>query len=249
MQIPEIKHQLSIKTVLETYGLKPDKNQMLNCPFHEDKTPSMKIYEKTNTFHCFGCGATGDQIEFIQKKEKITKHQAILKAKSLIPGAEPQKIKTPNNQINMSSNQQIISKIYKSFKNGLQNPMSKKAHEYLKSRHLDYTILEAGYNSGQFHHRGRVSSEEMQQCEKAGLLIKSQARSKSDFAYKTWAYHCIIFPLKNKAGEITGLYGRHVAADNNEKSGNHFYLKNRSGLFPEYPKSDTEILILTESLG
>ena len=83
MEIKEIKRQLPIKTVLESYNLSPDRNGMLHCPFHDDKTPSLKIYEKTNTFHCFGCGATGDQIEFIQKFEKITKHQAIMKAKKL----------------------------------------------------------------------------------------------------------------------------------------------------------------------
>ena len=71
MEIKQIKIQLPIKTVLKTYNLTADKNGMLHCPFHEDKKPSLKIYENTNTFYCFGCGATGDQIEFIQKKRSF----------------------------------------------------------------------------------------------------------------------------------------------------------------------------------
>lgn len=37
-----------------------------SCPFHTDKTPSFYIY-KTNTFHCFSCGASGDSIAFFMK--------------------------------------------------------------------------------------------------------------------------------------------------------------------------------------
>jgi len=80
MEITDIKARLSIHIVLTNYGLKPDKHEMLNCPFHEDKSPSLKVYPKTNTFNCFGCGANGDQIQFIELYQKCTKHEALLKA-------------------------------------------------------------------------------------------------------------------------------------------------------------------------
>ncbi len=87
MEIQEIKQWLSILTVLNHYGLRPDKNQRLCCPFHEDKIPSFQVYPKTGTWTCFSsnCSAgSGDQIDFIMRKEGITKHDAILKAKELI---------------------------------------------------------------------------------------------------------------------------------------------------------------------
>lgn len=37
------------------------------CPFHRERTPSFHIYRRDNHFHCFGCGAHGDAIEFIMK--------------------------------------------------------------------------------------------------------------------------------------------------------------------------------------
>jgi hypothetical protein len=88
MEIRDIKAGLSIMMVLHHYGLKPDKHDMLVCPFHEDKSPSLKIYTKTNTFHCFGCGTNGDAIQFIELHEKCSKHEAILKAQDFI-GVQP----------------------------------------------------------------------------------------------------------------------------------------------------------------
>ena len=49
MEITEIKSQLTLSNILQYYGLKPDKNAKMCCPFHEDKTPSMQVYYKTQT--------------------------------------------------------------------------------------------------------------------------------------------------------------------------------------------------------
>jgi DNA primase len=84
MEISDIKKLLSIETLLDRYNIQLDKHHQTFCPFHEEKTPSFTVYPKTNTFHCFGCGKTGDAIEFIQLMEKCTKHEAILKAQSFI---------------------------------------------------------------------------------------------------------------------------------------------------------------------
>ncbi|TAJ08113.1 hypothetical protein DMA11_21710 [Marinilabiliaceae bacterium JC017] len=44
MEIQHIKEQLTIQTVLKYYGLQVNSNHMLNCPFHADESPSLKIY-------------------------------------------------------------------------------------------------------------------------------------------------------------------------------------------------------------
>ncbi len=89
MEIRAIKEQLAIETVLQHYGLTTDKQHRLLCPFHNDKTPSLQIYPKTNTYCCFSsnCTAgTGDVIQFIQLKENCNKQEAIIKAASLTNG-------------------------------------------------------------------------------------------------------------------------------------------------------------------
>lgn len=60
----EILNLLNMKDIIDKYGIKIKKN-MCHCPFHKDKTPSMKIYEKS--FYCFSCNSTGDLIEFVEK--------------------------------------------------------------------------------------------------------------------------------------------------------------------------------------
>ncbi|MBR2562100.1 MAG: hypothetical protein IKE31_08135 [Eubacterium sp.] len=47
------------------YGLKPDRNGMCRCPFHDDHTPSLKLYN--DHYYCFGCGASGDVIDLTGK--------------------------------------------------------------------------------------------------------------------------------------------------------------------------------------
>ncbi len=56
--------QLDLISVAEKYGLSA-RNDMINCLFHDDRTPSMKLYH--DHFYCFGCGAHGDVIAFTAK--------------------------------------------------------------------------------------------------------------------------------------------------------------------------------------
>ena len=56
----QIKMVVSVKEAAEYYGLKVSRNGMACCPFHADRTPSMKLNE--DYFYCFGCGAHGDVV-------------------------------------------------------------------------------------------------------------------------------------------------------------------------------------------
>lgn len=43
------------------------KNYIAKCPFHDERTPSFYLYTESNRFYCFGCGASGDVIAFVEK--------------------------------------------------------------------------------------------------------------------------------------------------------------------------------------
>ena len=82
--------------VLAKYNLKPNKHLRLNCPFHEDKTPSMQVYYKTQTAYCFSSnckthGKSLDVIDFIMHRENQDKHNAILKAAGMLREAKCRK--------------------------------------------------------------------------------------------------------------------------------------------------------------
>jgi DNA primase len=263
MEIREIKQRLSILAVLNHYGLKPDKNGMVKCPFHQDDKPSMKIYPATNTFNCFGCDKNGDQVEFCTLKEG-DKHKGILKAAALVGLSAETKVKTgvtepvknkpdpekpvpPQEPQTPEERTAILTKIFESFKNGLNHPVSVKPKEYLKSRNLNPKLLEIGYNSGQFHHHNKLPETDQKACIKAGLLIpyNGSVPNGSGTTYTAFAKDCIIFPLKDKTGNIISLYGRSITNNSNAK---HYYLKDRQGLYPCYPKPETTRLILTEAI-
>lgn len=49
-------------------GLQPDSHGFLCCPFHHEKTPSLKLY-KNGDWHCFGCHTGGSVIDWVMKSE------------------------------------------------------------------------------------------------------------------------------------------------------------------------------------
>jgi len=242
MEIHEIKAKLTLKEVLSHYGLKPDKHLRLNCPFHDDKTPSLQVYYKTHTAYCFSSncpthGKSMDVIDFILHKENCSKREAILKAKQLINGTSE-----PIQQLTRAA---ILTKMFTYFKNAIHN--SKPAREYLESRNLDHTQIEVGYNSGQFHHGARRDKYLIESCVKVGLLLdKGLTGRTGEKAYKPFGKWGIVFALKNRNGQTVGLYFRNVQPTDGRSR--HFYLKDRQGLYPRYPKPGTTKLILTEAI-
>lgn len=221
MEISQIKTSLSILTVLEHYNLSIDRNNRLCCPWHDDKTPSLQIYPKTNSWTCFSsnCSAgSGDQIEMIQKLEHIDKHEAIKKAKVLIGNHiidSTTKRMSTNKNLNgtnpssLTENKIDYQKLFTQFKSNLAK--STKAKNYLTNRLINHPSLDIGFNNGKWTH------------------LKN----------------CIVFPLRDQQNNITSLYGRSITNDKNQR---HFYLPNRSGLYPFYPDNSTSTLILTESI-
>lgn len=177
-----------------------------------------------------------DVIDFIMYKENLSKHEAIKKAEEILnPGSGNQEI----------SREKFLNNMFQYFRNAISN--SKPAKEYLEKRNLDNSILEIGYNSAQFHHGERKTEELLKQALEVGLLqdkgqINSRTREKG---YSPFAKWCICFALRNQKNEVTGLYFRSILNDDKAK---HFYLKDRKGIYPGYPKPETKKLILTEAI-
>lgn len=246
MEITEIKQQLTLATVLHYYGLKTDKTNRICCPFHEDKTPSMQVYYKTQTCYCFSSnckthGKSIDVIDFILYKENCTKHEAIKKAQEILGNQEPNKKDRYQKDL---TREQFLGNMYQYFKNAVSN--SKPAKDYLEKRSLDFKRIEIGYNAGQFHHGARKDEQLINQCVEYGLLIdKGIIGRTGEKAFGVFGKWSICFALKNKENEVTGLYFRSTLNDDNAK---HFYLKDRQGIYPNYPHSNTKKLILTEAI-
>ena len=245
MEIRDIKQQLSILEVVAHYGLKPDKYNRLLCPFHADKTPSLQLYPKTDTFCCFStaCSAgSGDQLQFIQLMEKSSKHEAIMKAKSMLGAASTAPVVLPvqlpaGSDADILEQEALMAKVFSYFKRSL--PLAKKAVSYLESRGMNYQVHEIGYNSGGLHVESK-NHHLVSSMVKYGLL-----NPRSTGGYSVWAKDCVIFPLKNREHKTISLYGRSISNNEDQR---HFYLTGRTGLYPCYPDGATTRLILSESV-
>lgn len=71
-----VKQSIPTRQAAELYGVKVRRNNMAACPFHNDRTPSMKVDKR---FHCFGCGADGDVIDFVSRLYGISSLKAAQK--------------------------------------------------------------------------------------------------------------------------------------------------------------------------
>lgn len=282
MEISEIKQRLTLALLLRYYGLKADKQARLKCPFHDDKTPSLQLYYKTQTAFCFStnCSTHGkaiDVIDFIMYQEQSSKHAAILKAQEILGVGVAERvdaatykaermrsatIQAPpisdhSNKIEQggmpgtaeNEKAMFLERMFTYFKNAVHN--SKPAQEYLEQRGLDFKKLASvgsavGYNAGQFHHGARKDEGLINDCLKYGILLDLGRTARTgEPAYKPFGKWCIVFALRNANHEITGLYFRSTLSDKEQR---HFYLRDRQGLYPQYPSVATRHLILTESI-
>ncbi len=71
--VEEIRYRCDVEDVIGTYVTlkRAGSNKHGLCPFHSEKTPSFTVFPATKSFYCFGCGAGGDVVTFIQKIENL----------------------------------------------------------------------------------------------------------------------------------------------------------------------------------
>lgn len=75
----QIKQRVNIQQAAARYGYEQNRAGFIRCPFHNDKTPSLKIYPNSNSYYCFGCGVGGDVISFIMHLFRLDFTGAIIR--------------------------------------------------------------------------------------------------------------------------------------------------------------------------
>ena len=69
-----VKQSVTAREAAELYGIEVNRGGMACCPFHDDRHPSLKLNE--DYFYCFGCGATGDVIDFTARLYDLSPKEA-----------------------------------------------------------------------------------------------------------------------------------------------------------------------------
>jgi DNA primase len=247
MEIQDLKTRLTILEVADRLQITVDKQGKALCPFHDDKTPSLQFSKEKNICTCFSskCNAgTMDIIGLTEKKLQLNTHEAIMQLKEWAnhqPSNGKSKVPESHTEKETLSRIALLTKVFRYFENGLRT--SKAGKEYLQSRNLLQSTptqkgIEVGYNAGSFYQR--ENKYLVESALKYGLIKPAISSGHTAFGKG-----CLVFPLKNKDGQIVGMYFRET---DNSKSNKHYYLQNRQGLYPGYLKPETTKLILTESI-
>ena len=144
-ELKQLKQNTSLLRLAESQGhdLKKEGNDyVMQCPFHDEQTASMKITSANNLFHCFGCGEGGSVIDWVMKTQGVSFRHAVelLKNDSAL-AAEPvtakhatvRKLASPltEDADSQTALNQVIGFYHETLK------QNSEAQDYLRQRGLD----------------------------------------------------------------------------------------------------------------
>lgn len=211
--LEELKAKSDIVGIVSKYITlnKRGKTWWACCPFHFEKTPSFAINEVEQFYHCFGCGASGDVINFVMKHESLDFYDAC-KRLAEYAGMELPEFHSDENLLkNKKKRERIYQALLEAgrfYYMNLRTPEAKVALEYLQSRKLDMATVKEfgiGYSTGWTevvtYLKGKGFSDE--ELIDAGLADKQRDGRLTDFYGKR-----LIFPIFNLYGDIVGFSGR-----------------------------------------
>lgn len=181
------------------------------CPFHFEKTPSFAVNEMEQYFHCFGCGASGDVVKFVEKYDSLDFYDACKKLAEYA-GMELPTYQSDENFIKLKKKREriynMLVDVARYYYSNLKNPQSKIALDYLAKRRLDMQVIKEfglGYSLGWTeaitYLKGLGYTDE--ELIDGGLAEKRKDGS----LYDVYANR-LIFPIFNLYGNVVGFSGR-----------------------------------------
>ncbi len=255
--IEEIKYRCDIEDVISSYVPLKRAGSNLNgkCPFHSERTPSFTVFPATRSFYCFGCGAGGDVVTFIMKRENLDYVSALemLAARAGIEIPKSARNSEPEGTVKRERILNMNREAARFFHASLYDPaLGGAALKYLTDRGLSGSVIKHfglgfapnGFGALTDHlMKQGYTSEEMQTAFLAGISKKTG----KPFDYFR---NRVIFPIIDVTGNVVAFGGR-VMDDSIPKylntSDTPAFKKSRNLFALNYAKSKcAERLILCE---
>ncbi len=199
---------------------KAGKNYKACCPFHNEKTPSFNVNPERQFYHCFGCGAGGNALGFVMDFDNVDFPEAVETLAGSL-GMEVPREQSPVERQQQRRKQSIYDVLRfaaQFYQRALRrHPARQQAVDYLKQRGLsgeiarDFAIGFAppGWdNLLQEARSDSTSSENLEQLEAAGLLVK-----KENGDYYDRFRERIMFPIRDNRGRVIAFGGRVLGDD------------------------------------
>ncbi|ELA8064947.1 DNA primase [Vibrio parahaemolyticus] len=198
---------------------KKGKNYGACCPFHNEKTPSFSVSQEKQFYHCFGCGAHGNAIDFMMEFERLEFVEAIEELASYLGLDVPREQRSGgggqfNSGPQASSSEKrslydLMGSIAQFYRNQLKQPSSKVAIEYLKDRGLSGEIVQKfgiGYVADEWdlvRKNFGQNKDNQDMLVTGGMLIENDKGNRYDrFRGR------IMFPIRDRRGRVIGFGGR-----------------------------------------
>jgi len=238
-----IKATADLVKVMESYGVtlkKQGADFVGLCPFHDDTKPSLHVTPAKQLWNCPACGAGGNVLQFVAKREGCTEKEAALKLLAQLPGVcRGSDVEAAKVLCDPLKHSELFAAIIAHYHECLLG-RGKRGLDYLKKRGLgDLDMLQhfkLGYVDGSL--KKKLSAAQIKAARECGLINEKDNEK---------FYQRVVVPIYNEHGKPCGLYGRDVT---NESSVIHLYLAgpHRAVWNGEAARVYPDHLIITEAI-
>lgn len=185
------------------------------CPFHSEKTPSFVVYEDSNSYYCFGCGAGGDAITFIRTIDNLDYMDAVrflaARCGMTVPEENVDKETSRVRERTLAINRETARFYY----SALGSPEGKIAREYLAKRKLTPETVKhfgLGYAPDDFdslvkHLKSKGFTEK--EMLEAGMKPTKRGNPFDQFRGR------LMFPIIDVRGNVIAFGGRKLSEEAN----------------------------------
>ena len=233
-ELARLKQQVSLVRLIESSGISLQKRgaELFGlCPFHEDHEPSLSVSPEKNLFHCFGCNASGDVIEWTMKRQGVSFRHAVELLKEGAPdeSARSSSVKpTPTRRLPApvrleADDQQLLNQVVSYYHDTLKQ--SPEALDYLKKRGLVHGELIERFKLGYANRTLGLRLPEKNR--RAGAEVRARLQHIGILRAETGHEHfngSLIVPVLNERGDVQQVYGRKIRSDLRVGTPLHLYL-------------------------
>ncbi len=201
---------------------KKGKDHWACCPFHNEKSPSFSVNTTKQFYYCFGCGASGTALKFLQEYERLSFPEAVEELARAAGVDVPREEQSPAQQEKQRRRRTLYDLMDSSaeyFSHQLYNhPQAAEVQQYVLGRGLSEEIVQryrigyapAGWQNLIQHFHGTDQAAE--QLLTTGMMIRNdQGREYDRFR------HRLMFPIRDIRGRTIAFGGRVLTADDKPK--------------------------------
>ncbi|MFI3246348.1 MAG: DNA primase [Ferrimonas sp.] len=209
---------------------KAGRNYQACCPFHNEKSPSFTVAQDKQFYHCFGCGAHGNAIDFVMEYDRLEFPDAIEELAAQVGlevvreqstfrgnknGQASRYTSAPSNSAKFQDHYALMESVAQYYGQALQqHPEKQRVQAYVQGRGLDSHTIEKygigfappGWDCLLSQHRNNPATQK--QLAECGMLIEKEDGKRYDRFRDR-----LMFPIRDRRGRVVGFGGRVMGDD------------------------------------